>query len=79
MTIKARLARLETAHDGTARVIVIRGPKGLNVDEELRDRPIAAANRDLIVVIEKPVTSQVVVTVDGQPVADHIAGTVALT
>lgn len=68
MTLKARLARLEIAHDGIARVIVIDGPKGLNVDDELRARAIIAADHDLIVVIAKPVTSPTVVTVNGQPV-----------
>jgi hypothetical protein len=79
MTLKARLARLETAHDGAARVIVIGGPKGLNVAEELGTRAITAADRDLVVVIAKPATSLVGATVDGQPVADRIAGTVAST
>ncbi len=70
MTLRARLARLETAQDGTARVIVIDGPKGLNVDAALSARAIIATGRDLVVVIAKPATSPIGVTVDGRPVVN---------
>ncbi len=79
MTMKARLARLETVHDSTARVIVIDGPEGIDVDAALSARAITATGRDLVVVIAKPATPPVCVTVDGQSVTDRIAGTVAST
>lgn len=71
MTLKARLARLESAQAGGARVIVLDGPKGLDVDAELRARGIVALPRDLVVTIADPVTDRVDVTVDGVPV--HLA------
>jgi hypothetical protein len=66
MTMKARLARLETLDEGAARVIVIAGPKGLNVERELRDQAITAAQRDLVVVIAKPEASPIGTTVYGK-------------
>jgi len=67
MTMKTRLARLETVRVGNARVIVIGGPEGLDVHRELGARGIVASVRDLVVVTAKPMPSSVNVTVDGQP------------
>jgi len=66
MTMKTRLARLETVQVGNARVIVIGGPEGIDVNSELGARDVAATGRDLVVVIAKPAPSSVGVTVDGQ-------------
>jgi hypothetical protein len=67
MTMKTRLARLETVQVGNARVIVVGGPEGLDVNAELGARAVAATGRDLVVVIAKPAPSSVNVTVEGQP------------
>ncbi len=66
MTLRTRLARLETVQVGNARVIVIGGPEGLDVNSELEARDVATTSRDLVVVIAKPAPSSVGVTVDGQ-------------
>jgi len=63
MTLKTRLARLENAQAGGARVIVLDGPKGIDPYAELRARGVTAAHRDLVVVIADPVTDRVDVTV----------------
>lgn len=67
MTMRTRLARLETVQVGNARVIVIGGPEGLDVNSELGARDVAATGRDLVVVLSKPLPTPINVTVDGQP------------
>jgi hypothetical protein len=68
MTMKTRLARLETVQIGNARVIVIGGPAGMDAKTEMRARGVEAVARDLVVVLAKPLPTPVSVTVDGQPV-----------
>lgn len=68
MTLRTRLARLETVNNSTSRIIVIDGPKGLHVDTVLRDRGVIATDRDLVVVIADPVGTMdtIKITVDGE-------------
>lgn len=72
MTLKARLARLETATMGASRVIVIDAPEGVDVDAELQSRRVFTSDRDLVVVINNPVATPetIIVTIDGVS-ADH--------
>lgn len=67
MTLRTRLARLETVNNSTSRIIVVDGPKGLHVDTALRERGVIATDRDLVVVIADPVgtAASISVTVDG--------------
>lgn len=67
MTLRTRLARLETVNNSTSRIIVVDGPKGLHVDTVLRERGVTATDRDLVVVIADPVgtAASISVTVDG--------------
>lgn len=67
MTMKNRLARLETVQVGNARVIVIGGPAGVDAETQMRARGIEATVRDLVVVLSKPLPTPTNVTVDGQP------------
>jgi len=68
MTLRTRLARLETVNNSTSRIIVIDGPKGLHVNTVLRDRGVIATDRDLVVVIADPVGTMdtIKITVDGE-------------
>lgn len=67
MTLRTRLARLETVNNSASRIIVVDGPKGLHVDTVLRKRGVIATDRDLVVVIADPVgtAASISVTVDG--------------
>lgn len=67
MTLRTRLARLETVNNSTSRIIVVDGPKGLHVDTVLRERGVIATDRDLVVVIADPMgtATSISVTVDG--------------
>jgi hypothetical protein len=77
MTLRTRLARLETVGNSTSRIIVINGPKGLDTNKVLGDRGIDASDRDLVVVIADPAGTieTVTVTVDGR-VAEREASAV---
>jgi len=70
MTLRTRLARLETVNNSTSRIIVVDGPKGLHVDTVLRERGVIATDRDLVVVIADPVGTMdtIKITVDGETV-----------
>ncbi|MEG8032669.1 hypothetical protein QP179_14230 [Sphingomonas aurantiaca] len=76
MTLRTRLARLETVNNSTSRIIVVDGPKGLHIDTVLREHSVVATDRDLVVVIADPVgtAASISVTVDGAVVISSTTG-----
>lgn len=66
MTMKRRLAVLESARGGLSRFIVAIGPAGFDYNSELHSRGVVRTARDLVVVVAKPnECARRTVTVDG--------------
>lgn len=67
MTLKRRIAALETSHVGAGRFIVAIGPSSIDVVSQARDRGIEIAVADTVVVVRKPSACPVSIRLDGQP------------